>query len=391
MAITSATRDWGTSGPNIVRITATNTLAEVFTADYISGQADELAVLNSGTWEWVVGDIVAVAASDGSEFGRFDGDDFTTLIQMPGGNGEVTLPVVDGDFTVFDGTLGALKDAGYSASDPAKTKVVMAGSAVVANHIALFADTAGTIDDTAATAINDGSIQAGRSTVAGSVISYPATGAKGSLQLTAVANTGDTITTISNVAMGQASTLSFADPGSAAGRFLVANTATPFVSGNFPVASGTGGLMVDSGIPAANVLLQASVAMTAAQWNGMYAAPFILIAAPGANKLIIVESMQAIMTFVSADYAAGGVVAAQYDSTVHGAGVYATNSEAAADFFAGASTTFNFLGTSGNTVGALPFSTTVNKGLYLSNLTQAFTTGDSTWVIKVNYRIVTVA
>ena len=94
------------------------------------------------------------------------------------------------------------------------------------------------------------------------------------------------------------------------------------------------------------------------------------------------------MTFVSADYAAGGVVAAQYDSTAHGAGVYATNSEAAADFFAAASTTFNFISTSGNTVGALPFSTTVNKGLYLSNLTQPFTTGDSTFIAKIYYRII---
>jgi hypothetical protein len=130
------------------------------------------------------------------------------------------------------------------------------------------------------------------------------------------------------------------------------------------------------------------VSMTAAQWNGMYAAPYLLVAAPGANNLIVVDSMLLEMTFVSADYAAGGVVAAQYDSTVHGAGVLATNSEAAADFFAAASTSFRFQGAFGNTVGALPFSTTVNKGLYLSNATGAFTTGDSTWTVKVWYKIV---
>ena len=73
---------------------------------------------------------------------------------------------------------------------------------------------------------------------------------------------------------------------------------------------------------------------------------------------------------------------------MHGAGVLATNGEAAADFFAAASTTFQFAGVTGNTVGALPFSTTVNKGLYLSNATQAFTTGDSTWVAKIYYRLV---
>lgn len=132
----------------------------------------------------------------------------------------------------------------------------------------------------------------------------------------------------------------------------------------------------------------AEVSLTAAQFNGMYATPVLLVAAPGANKLLVVDKMVLEMTFVSADYAAGGVVAAQYDSTAHGAGALATNSEAAADFFAAASTSFMFLGASGNTVGAVPFSTSVNKGLYLSNATQAFTTGDSTWTAKVWYKII---
>jgi hypothetical protein len=137
-----------------------------------------------------------------------------------------------------------------------------------------------------------------------------------------------------------------------------------------------------------NPVLFASVPITAAQFNGMYAAPYLLVAAPGANKMIVVETMELVMTFGSADYASGGVVAAQYDSTAHGAGVLATNAEAAADFFAAASTVFQFIGTSGNTVGALPFSTCANKGLYLSNATGAFTTGDSTWVAKIYYRVI---
>lgn len=133
-----------------------------------------------------------------------------------------------------------------------------------------------------------------------------------------------------------------------------------------------------------------SVAITAAEFNGMYAAPKLLVAAPGNNKLIIVDQMQLVMTFGSADFAAGGVVAAQYDSTVDGAGVLATNSEAAADFFAAASTVFTLSRISGNTVGALPFSTTVNKGIYLSNATQAFTTGNSTFVANINYHVISV-
>lgn len=162
-----------------------------------------------------------------------------------------------------------------------------------------------------------------------------------------------------------------------------------YTVGNFLVAGDiNGSIGADSGIGSINVLQYAKVSITAAQFNGMYAAPVLLVAAPGANKLISIQRMDLVMTFVSADYAAGGVVAAQYDSTAHGAGVNASTSEAAADFFAAASTTFQFGGISGNTVGALPFSTTVNKGIYLSNLTQAFTTGDSTWVAHVFYHVI---
>lgn len=131
-----------------------------------------------------------------------------------------------------------------------------------------------------------------------------------------------------------------------------------------------------------------AVAITAAEFNGMYGAPKLLIAAPGANKLIVVNRMALAMTFNSAQYASGGVVAAQYDSTVHGAGVLATTSEQASDFTgAAASTTFLFNGASGNASQAL-FSSSVNKGLYLSNATGAFTTGDSDMVAHIWYQII---
>lgn len=143
---------------------------------------------------------------------------------------------------------------------------------------------------------------------------------------------------------------------------------------------------------APTVLNYATVAITAAEFNGMYAAPKLLIAAPGANKLIVLERAVLAMTFVAAAYANGGVVAFQWDSTVHGAGQHASNTEAAADFFAAASSAFMFVGNSGNasTVdgGLVPFAANVNKGLYLSNLTGAFDTGDGTWVAHIWYKII---
>lgn len=132
-------------------------------------------------------------------------------------------------------------------------------------------------------------------------------------------------------------------------------------------------------------LIYTTVAITAAQWNGMYAAPKLLVAAPGANKLIVVNRIALLMTFVSAAYAGGGVVLGQYDTTVHGAGDPATVTETAADFFAGASTAFLLQGSL--STGAA-FTTSVNKGLYLSNQTGAFITGDSTWVAHVWYSII---
>ncbi len=130
--------------------------------------------------------------------------------------------------------------------------------------------------------------------------------------------------------------------------------------------------------------LVASVAISAVQFNGMYAAPKLLVAAPGANKLLVLDSLSLVMTYGTANYAAGGVAAVQYDATVNGAGVIASTTLSAATFQAAASTTFQF----NRGVVPAPFATTVNKGLYLSNLTGAFTTGDSAMVAHVSYHVV---
>jgi hypothetical protein len=137
-------------------------------------------------------------------------------------------------------------------------------------------------------------------------------------------------------------------------------------------------------VPGQYPIQYAKADITAAQFNAMYTTPLLLVPAQGANTLILVDRMALVMTFVAAAYAAGGVVAAQYDSTAHGAGVAATNTEAAADFFAAASTTFTFE----ESLVLKPFTTTVNKGIYLSNATGVFTTGDGTWVAHVWYRVI---
>ena len=128
------------------------------------------------------------------------------------------------------------------------------------------------------------------------------------------------------------------------------------------------------------------VSITAAQWNAMYATPFQLLAAPGANKAIVVKDVILNMTFVSAAYAAGGAVGLQYGNSAHLAGAPASATEAATDFTSAvASTIFKF--GSGLSTGAL-VSAAANTAVYISNATAAFTTGDSTFKAWVSYQVI---
>lgn len=144
---------------------------------------------------------------------------------------------------------------------------------------------------------------------------------------------------------------------------------------------------VEAALQAANLQQYAQVAISASEFNGMYAAPKLLVAAAGANTLLVLDKIVLAMTYDSAAYAAGGVAAVQYDSTANGAGVIASSTLAAATFQAAASTSFVM---NGGVVPA-PFTTTVNKGLYLSNITGAFTTGDSDMVAHVWYKTIPTA
>jgi len=135
-----------------------------------------------------------------------------------------------------------------------------------------------------------------------------------------------------------------------------------------------------------SALKSASVAITAAEFLGMYAAPKLLVAAPGAGYQIVLDNVSLVETYVAAAFAAGGVTAVQWDSTANGAGIIASSTLAAASFQVTASSVFAF----NSGVVTAPFATTSNKGLYLSNVTQAFTTGDSTFVAHVNYHVIAV-
>lgn len=228
-------------------------------------------------------------------------------------------------------------------------------------------------------------IKAGSSGSAGEFISYPATAAKGSLIFAAVANTGNTNTTVSNDAMAQASVMNIPDPGVASAQFVVAPAA--LVNGNLIQAEGTVGLVQDSGIPANGLqILSASVALTQAQVQGMYATP-VQIIAPVASKVIVPVQATFYTNFQTAAFAAGGVGVLQYAATVHGAG---TNSLAAtvpaAEITAASSQLYNLGANVANVLTGM-----TDAGVYMSNETQPFTGGNaaSTFVVTVSYYLVT--
>lgn len=129
-----------------------------------------------------------------------------------------------------------------------------------------------------------------------------------------------------------------------------------------------------------------AVPISAAQFNGMYATPIELLAAGGANTLHVIDQFQLVLTYGTTPFANGGTAIVQYDSTPNGAGVAASTTNITNAVVQAANSSRTWTMTAG--VATLPFATTVNKGLYLSNNTAAFTDGDSTMVGHLWYKTI---
>lgn len=163
----------------------------------------------------------------------------------------------------------------------------------IANHIATYNDTLGTLTEDPATAISGGNIQAGLSGTAGHFASFPSAATTGQFDFTGVANSGNFTVTLSNASHGQATTYSIPDVGNAAGRVLAGATATPFTSGHLLSASGTGGVVADSGVAASAVQLSANIkAQTTGNIGGAGAGPLTVSQAACTSSSVILCSVK---------------------------------------------------------------------------------------------------
>jgi len=110
----------------------------------------------------------------------------------------------------------------------------------IANHIATFTNTTGTLGEDPATAISGGNIQAGLNATAGYLATFPATLNRGSLRLVAANSTGNTVTQITNASMAAARVFTIPDGGQAASNFIMSDSATTQTinTGNLSVAAG---------------------------------------------------------------------------------------------------------------------------------------------------------
>lgn len=249
----------GQSGtfPSEIIIETNDTLATVTTAGYLNGMVAENVPISNGTMA-----LVSTKTTPNSPYAQ------SSWLNVHFANG--------------DWSLTSIGVAPGSITLP-----------TIANHMAVFTDTVGTLADNTSVAINGGNIQAGLSGTAGYLASFPSAALKGSLRLTAVANTGDTLVTVSNVAHGQATVYSIPDAGNALGRILVGASATPFTTAHLLSSSGTGGLVVDSGIATSAVQLSANIkAATTANIGGAGAGPIAVSVTGMTAASVVVASVE---------------------------------------------------------------------------------------------------
>lgn len=140
MAITTISRDWG-SDPSIVRVVCDDSLATIVASGYLSGQADNIAALNMGDFDWRANDIVAVSYADDAT-GLFTvSADFADLVSGTlNVNGYTMLSGVTAAYG-GGGTSNAFTVAGLLATDDVVANVKASSNAAALTTVVPTANT----------------------------------------------------------------------------------------------------------------------------------------------------------------------------------------------------------------------------------------------------------
>lgn len=204
--------------------------------------------------------------------------------------------------------------------------------------------------------VNDDDLQAGYNdtalglNAAGGFQSFPTTASKGSSKWFASNNAANYAITHTNASFGQSTAFVTPDPANANAVHLVAPGATPFVNGNLPMASGTEGVMVDSGVPAAGYQpLTVSVTLTAAEVIAAYATPEVLIPAVAGKVINVLYATVYTASTGQTAFATGVAPIIQYGTTAHGAGTIAVGSGLVTGDITAATSQIRTLGAAGST------------------------------------------
>ncbi len=152
----------------------------------------------------------------------------------------------------------------------------------------------------------------------------------------------------------------------------------------------SGSVTVSSLGPA--VMAEATGTLSNAQINAMSVTPVVLVAAQGAGTLIVVDEIELFHDYATAAYANGGDVSIQYTTSAVAVSVLdvaVVTATADANFILKPSAAYT---SSASTSSATDLSTSVNKGIEITNATAPFITGAAGNIFKyrVRYHVVTV-
>lgn len=158
--------------------------------------------------------------------------------------------------------------------------------------------------------------------------------------------------------------------------------ALPTVSGLPLVSSSAGVLSFNE-----QGQIYATGTLNSGQITDLYNTPIQLLAAPGASKMIVVESFT-LELIAGVQYETGGVVYLQYGNAAHGTNYATSNTAIPAAFINGAANAaISTTGTINSTTG-LTTAVAGNAAITITNATAAFTVGNGSLRWHLVYRIV---